>query len=118
MAIVTFKDLDVWQKSMQLVKEIYRLTNTFPDEEKYGLVGQMRRCCISIPSNIAEGHRRGSRKDYARFVSMAYGSSAELETQIDAACLLNYCADAEVIGSRQLLDDVSRMLNKLRQSLM
>ena len=81
--INTYRDLIVWQKSMDLVVEIYKLTKNFPKSEIYGLTSQMKRCAVSIPSNIAEGRRRGSRKDYRHFLIIAYGSGAELETQIE-----------------------------------
>jgi four helix bundle protein len=78
----SYKDLIVWQKSIILVKTIYGLTGTLPSEEKFGIVSQMRRASVSIPSNIAEGHARRTTGDYVRFVSNAEGSLAELETQI------------------------------------
>lgn len=81
-AVDSFKDLIVWQKSMMLVKDIYKLTSELPKEETYGLKSQMRRCAVSIPSNIAEGSRRGSRKDFAQFLRISMGSASELETQI------------------------------------
>ncbi|MFA6183761.1 MAG: four helix bundle protein [Parcubacteria group bacterium] len=79
----SYRDLIVWQKAMELVTEIYKLTDKFPKEEIYGIVSQMRRCAISIPSNIAEGRRRDGKKDFRRFLIIAYGSGAELETQIE-----------------------------------
>ncbi|MCK5027197.1 MAG: four helix bundle protein [Candidatus Pacebacteria bacterium] len=82
MRIESFKDLIVWQRSMELVKEIYKETAKLPKAEIYGLVSQMRRCAISIPSNIAEGKKRGTRKDYVHFLRIANGSASELETQI------------------------------------
>ena len=75
-----YKDLVVWQKAMALVEEVYILTKEFPKEELYGLVSQMRRAVVSIVSNIAEGSRRGSRKDFRQFIIIAYSSGAELET--------------------------------------
>ena len=83
--IVTYKELIVWQKAMKLVIEIYKLTEQFPQSEAYGLTSQMRRSAISIPYNIAEGRRRGGRKDYRQFLLFAFGSGAELETQIEIA---------------------------------
>jgi four helix bundle protein len=77
-----FKNIIAWQKSMVLVKTVYSMTNTFPKEEIYGLVSQIRRAAISIPSNIAEGSGRASEKDFARFLDIAIGSSFELETQL------------------------------------
>lgn len=76
----SFKDLIVWQKSYRLVSETYKITKDFPREERYGLAQQMRRAAISIPSNIAEGYGRSHRAEYKQFLSMAYGSLAELET--------------------------------------
>lgn len=85
----TYKDLIVWQKSIELVKEIYLLTEDFPKEEIYGLTSQIRRCAVSIPSNIAEGKMRTTNKEFSHFLSIAYGSGAELETQLILAKLLN-----------------------------
>lgn len=77
-----FRELKVWQKSFALVKDIYLVTRQFPKEEMYGLTNQMRRCSVSIPSNIAEGCGRGTDKQLAQFLDIAHGSSCELETQI------------------------------------
>lgn len=77
-----YQSLSVWQKAMELAREIYALTEKFPQKEQFGLCDQMKRAAVSIPSNIAEGYRRGSKKDYAHFVSIAHGSLSELETQI------------------------------------
>ncbi len=78
-----FKELKVWREGINLVKEVYKLTKTFPSEEKFGLVSQMNRCAVSIPSNIAEGAGRGSSdKDFVNFLRMSYGSSCELETHL------------------------------------
>ncbi len=80
--VTDYKDLEVWQRAIGLCQEIYRLTEAFPERERYGLSAQMRRAAVSIPSNIAEGYGRGSRQDYTRFVKMSRGSAAELETQL------------------------------------
>ena len=80
--INSFKDLTVWQKAFALVVKVYKYTENFPTQERYGLVSQMRRSAVSIVSNIAEGHRRSSRKDYANFLANSLGSAAELETKI------------------------------------
>jgi len=77
-----YKDLEVWKKSIECVKNIYLITNKYPDNEKYGIVSQMRRAAVSIPSNIAEGSARFSDKESARFIDVAIGSVAELETQL------------------------------------
>lgn len=81
MYIKSYKDLFVWQKSIILVKKIYILTEKLPSREIYGIINQMRRAAITIPSNIAEGYGRKSRKEYGQFLRVAYGSSLELETQ-------------------------------------
>ncbi len=85
MAEHSYRDLIVWQKSMDLIVAIYKLTEYLPKSEIYGLTSQMRRAAVSIPSNIAEGRRRGTRKDYRQFVVVAYASGAELETQVEIA---------------------------------
>jgi len=86
----TFRDLLVWQKSMVLVTDIYALTKSFPVDETYGLASQMRRCSVSIPSNIAEGYGRNSNNEFIRFLHIATGSLYELQTQIEISLNLNY----------------------------
>ncbi len=113
----SYKDLIVWQKSMELVVEVYKITNQFPKEELYGLTSQMRRCVISIPSNIAEGRRKGSRKDFLKFLFISYGSGAELETQIEISKRLGYCMDSVSIKSEGLLNEVMRILNTMIKNL-
>ena len=113
----SYKDLIVWQKSLDLVLEIYRLTENFPTDEKYGLTSQMKRSAVSIPSNIAEGRRRGSRKDFRQFLIIAYGSGAELETQLEIARRLPFGKNLNYILIDQLLSEVMRMLNKMLSSL-
>ena len=115
--VVTYKDLIVWQKSVELVVSVYQLTNKFPDTEKYGLTAQMRRAAVSIPSNIAEGRRRGSRKDYRKFLIIAYGSGAEIETQVEIAKRLSLATDVDCHQSERTLEEVMRMLNKMLSSL-
>ncbi len=85
-----FRELKIWQKAREFVREIYQTTANFPSEEKFGLVTQMQRAAVSIPSNIAEGAGRGSNKDFSRFLNIANGSAYELETQIYLAYDLNY----------------------------
>jgi four helix bundle protein len=112
MALSSFKDLIVWQKSMVLVKSVYALTRELPKEEAYGLSSQIRRSAISIPSNIAEGSKRGTSKDYVQFLKIAYGSSAELETQLiiiqDIYPEVQNTKDALV-----LCDEVQKMLSTI-----
>lgn len=111
--INSYKDLIVWQKSMDVVIVVYKLTDGFPKDELYGLVSQIRRAVVSIPSNIAEGRRRGSVKDFRKFLLIAYGSGAELETQILIAKKLGYGKESEYIVVDKLLDEIMKMLNKL-----
>ena len=113
-----YKNLIVWQKSILLVKDIYLLTKSFPSDEKFGLVSQMRRAVVSIPSNIAEGQARRTTKDYVRFVSIAEGSLAELETQIIISIELDFCAKNETEKLLGLMVEIRKMLNALRRSLM
>jgi four helix bundle protein len=113
MYIKSYKELIVWQKSIQLVKEIFILTEKFPKSELYGLISQMRRAAISIPSNIAEGYGRKSSKEYAQFYSIAYGSALELETQLIIAKELKFAENQGFDKAEQLLEEVSRMLNSM-----
>lgn len=115
--ITNYKDLLVWQKGIQLVFLVYKLTATFPREEQYGLTSQMRRAAVSIPSNIAEGSRRGTRKDFRQFLIIAYGSGAELETQIEIAKGLQFGDNGLYETVTTALDEVMRMLNKFTASL-
>ncbi|MGA2916138.1 MAG: four helix bundle protein [Sedimentisphaerales bacterium] len=103
----SFKELIVWQKAYKLVLEIYKLTYFFPKNETYGLVQQIRRAAISIPSNIAEGYGRKHRTDYHRFLSMAYGSLLELETQYMLSTDLSYAKRSEIIDG--LIKEVGSM---------
>lgn len=114
-ALKSYKELIVWQKAIVLVKEIYGYTNSFPETEKFGLVSQMRRSSISIPSNIAEGWGRMSKKNYIQFLRTARGSLFELETQIIISAELNFNKNTENIES--LIVEISKMLNALIKSL-
>ena len=111
----TFRDLVVWQKAVALTKTIYETTRQFPSSEQFGLIHQLRRAAVSIPSNIAEGNARGSRKDYLRLLIIARGSLAELETQVLIAGELQYLPETAPILSK--LAEVSRMLRALIDSL-
>lgn len=115
--INSYKDLKVWQKSVDLVTEIYDLTGRFPESETYGLTNQMRRSAVSIPSNIAEGQRRGYPKDFLKFLYIAYGSGAELETQIEICKRLPRQRNLDYNRVEPLLLEVMKMLNVLISSL-
>jgi|SRR3989338_2480067 len=114
--INSYKDLIVWQRAIELVVEIYKLTDKFPKSEIYGLVSQMRRSAVSIPSNIAEGRRRGTKKDYRNFLVIAYGSGAELETQIIISKKLSF-GIMDYNKADSLLDETMKMLNKFLSAL-
>ena len=111
------RDLRVWQESISLVKDIYSVTGRFPEEEKFGLVTQMRRSAVSVPSNIAEGAGRGSQREFAQFLVIARGSLSELETQIIIAKELNYLNDIAVIENRlhSIFQLLGLLLNKMKK---
>ncbi len=111
--IKTFRDLIVWQKSMDLVTEIHLITKQLPKEEQYGLISQIRRCAVSIPSNIAEGYGRKSTNDYKRFLQIAIGSLFELQTQIEITKKLKYLNDQ----TYSILDDKTREIERMLSSL-
>ena len=115
--INSYKDLIVWQKSMELVKWIYKLTEAFPKSEIYGLTSQIRRSAVSIPSNIAEGSRRGTRKDFRSFLLNSYGSGAELETQLEISKMLDFVKDENLKAADGLLVEIMKMLNKMITNL-
>ncbi|MGD9661680.1 MAG: four helix bundle protein [Porticoccaceae bacterium] len=109
------KDLDVWKKSIDLVEEIYKVTAQFPKEEVYGLTSQMRRSAVSIPSNIAEGAARNSKKEFKQFLHVALGSLAELETQVIVSARLGYLSAVDELTGECLT--IKRMINGLIASL-
>jgi four helix bundle protein len=111
--IRSHKELIVWKKAIKLVKEIYILASKFPSSEFYGIISQMRRAAVSIPSNIAEGCGRKSRKEYAHACSIAYGSALELETQIIIAKELMFAETNDFETVDQLLGEILRMLNSM-----
>ena len=117
MIVQNFYDLTVWQRSMQLAEEVYRLTRMFPKEELFALTNQLRRAAVSIPSNIAEGQARETTPDFLRFLSMASGSLAEVETQIALSIKLNYVSQQETLMFWQLCFETRRMLAGLKRSL-
>ncbi|MDP9004164.1 MAG: four helix bundle protein [Verrucomicrobiota bacterium] len=112
-----YKDLVVWQKAILVAKRIYQLTQGFPAEEKFGLVSQMRRAAVSIPSNLAEGQARHTTGEFVQFISHAEGSSAELDTQLILAVEFGFCKKETAIPIYELIDEISRMLNALRRAV-
>jgi len=111
--IRTFRDLLVWQKSMALVTRVYKETGTFPADEKFGLVAQMRRCAVSIPSNIAEGYGRRASGDYLRFLQIAVGSVYELQTQLEIARNLELLRETSYAAIEKDGSEVAKMLVSL-----
>ena len=108
-----FKDLSVWKKSIELVTEIYEFTSKFPSEEKFGLISQIRRAAVSIPSNIAEGNSRRSSADYIQFLKIARGSAAELETQIIISKNLKFVDDITCDIFCEKITEIIKMINGL-----
>ena len=111
-----YKDLIVWQKAIALVKRVYQVTSAFPSDERFGLVSQMRRAAVSVPSNIAEGQARHTTGEFIQRISHAEGSLAELDTQLTVAVELAFCPQT-VPDLFALLDEVRKMLNALRRTL-
>jgi len=109
----SYKDLIVWKRSFELSLLIYKLTNKFPDQEKYALTSQIRRSAISIPSNIAEGNTRSGIREYVKFLYIAFSSGAELETQLLIAKELAYLSESDYIKVDKLLTGIMKMLNVL-----
>jgi four helix bundle protein len=115
--IQTYRDLEVWQKSMELVEECYRLTKHVPQDELFGLTSQLRRAVVSIPANIAEGHGRLHWADYRRHLSIARGSLMEVETLLHVAVRVEYLDRTQVKAAWNRAQEVGRLLNGLIRSL-
>ncbi len=113
MSIQSYRDLLVWQKAMRLAAESYRLSKLLPKAEEYRLTSQMLRAAASVPANIAEGHSRGTRKDYAHFISIARGSLAETETILLLLVDVQLLRDEQVQPALELCAETGRMLNAL-----
>lgn len=112
-----FRDLNAWQKSMDLTESVYKMTSRFPVEEKYGIVSQMRRSAVSIPSNIAEGQLRKSKKEFSQFISISLGSCAELSTQLELSRRFGYLAEDNFKEISNRIDEVMKILHGLRNHL-
>jgi four helix bundle protein len=113
----SYRELLVWQKAMELAQLIYQLTEPFPKREIYGLASQLRRAAVSVPSNIAEGYGRGSRREYLQFLAIAQGSLKELETQVILAERLTYASAAQSARILAKSEAVGKMLGALIRSL-
>lgn len=114
--IRTFRDLLVWQKAIQLAITVYRVTQAFPNEEKYGLTSQVRRAAVSVSSNIAEGHARQGR-EFAHFLSIARGSAAEVESQLYLAAELGFIEHSATNAAVSLADEIHRMAASLAEKV-
>ena len=108
-----YKNLVVWQKSIDLVVEVYRLTKKFPSEELYSLTDQLKRAVVSVPSNIAEGSARKTSKEFVQFLYIARGSKAEVETQLEIACKLGYLQYSEAQIAFDLCSEIGKICLKL-----
>ena len=117
MALQTYRDLAVWQRAMDLVVEIYKVSKLWPKEELYGLTSQIRRAATSVPSNIAEGYGRTHRKAYLNHLSIARGSLLEAETQLQIAIRLEYLKREEALPAWNLMQETGRLLHGLTRSL-
>lgn len=115
--IKSYRDLETWQKAIELVEEVYKETRLFPKEEIYGLVSQMRRAAVSVPSNIAEGQGRNSTNEFLRFLSIVYGSLCELGTQIIIVRNLTYLNSQSYERLEDMVARVGRMIHGLSNSL-
>jgi four helix bundle protein len=113
-----FENLQVRQKSVNLAQSIYILTQTFPKEEIYGLTAQMRRCSVSVSSNIAEGYERNGNKEFIQFISIAIGSLSELKTQLIISERVGFINSKDVIKIKNQITEVHKMLNGLKKSLL
>lgn len=113
----THENLEVWKKAIDLVVEIYKLTESFPKDERFGLTSQLRRASVSIPSNIAEGAARSSEKEFLYFLSNAQGSSSEVSTQLLIGNRLGYLSDEAYASHRIKLDEIGRMISGLSNHL-
>jgi four helix bundle protein len=117
MALQSYRELQVWQKSMDLVVACYRMAEKFPKSETYGLTVQLQRAVVSVPANIAEGQGRNHTKEFINHLSIAYGSLMEVETPLQIAARLAYLAQSEVDDLLVKTNEIGRMLNGLMQSL-
>jgi four helix bundle protein len=117
MASKSYRDLIVWQKAMDLVDQVYFVSGDFPREENFGLTGQIRRCAVSIPSNIAEGQGRNSQKEFQRFLKIALGSLAELDTQLEIAMRQGYLQQEQHQSFEDQIGEVRRLLYGLLRSM-
>lgn len=113
----SYRDLIVWQKAMDLVRAIYSLTMSFPADERFGLISQVRRAAVSVPSNIAEGQARHTSREFVPFISHAEGSLAEVDTQLTLSNQLRFCNASQTVEIFSLIEEIRKMLMSLRGRL-
>lgn len=112
-----YKELHIWQKGIEIVKQVYLLTKQFPDTEKFGIVSQITRAAVSIPANIAEGSSRNSDKDYARFLQLSLGSTFEVQTYLVIAKELNFASNDSINKIEMLLEEEIKMIHRFINTL-
>lgn len=117
MRVQSYRDLRVWKTAVELTLEIYRITESLPPSERFGLSSQLRRAAVSIASNIAEGHARTTRGEYLNFLSMARGSAIEVEVQLFLAEQIGYLQSPTLVKARRYCDAISRMITTLKRAL-
>lgn len=117
MGFQSYRDLKVWNTAVQLTLEIYRITDSFPQSERFGLTSQLRRAAVSVASNIAEGHARSTRGEYRNFLSIARGSAIEVEVQLFLAEQIGYVRSPMLVKARGYCESISRMITKLKRAL-
>lgn len=117
MRVKNYRELIVWQKSMEAAKEVYSLVNRLPKEEFFSLSDQMRRAVVSIPSNIAEGYGRGSDTEFAHYLRISHGSLSELETQLLLCTTIGYLKEEEIANEMNILDEIGKMIHSLLTKL-
>lgn len=115
--VSAYKELIVWQKSIELAKTVYAVSGRFPKEEQFGLTAQLRRAAVSVSSNIAEGSGRATRSEYARFLAIARGSCFEVETQLILCREIGFCSEQELVPAFALVREIGRMLNTMIRKL-
>jgi four helix bundle protein len=117
MRVQSYRDLRVWQTAVDLTLEVYRITESFPTSERFGLTSQLRRAAVSVASNIAEGHARSSRGEYSNSLSIARGSAIEVEVQLFLAEQIGYVQSPMLVKAREYCEAISRMITKLKRAL-
>jgi len=117
MRVQSYRDLRVWKTAVELTLEVYRITESFPPSERFGLTSQLRRAAISVASNIGEGHARSTRGEFRNFLSVARGSAIEVEVQLFLAEQIGYVGSPMLVKARGYCESISRMITRLKRAL-